>query len=250
MTNKFMYFIANWKMFGDIKSLNSLNKVLKFSRLKNSNKFRLIYCPPYTLLNLFHKKIKNSNIELGAQNCHQEEISGPFTGSISSKMLKKIGAKYVIIGHSENRAVGETNLIINKKIESSLISGLKIIFCIGETLQQRRKKKTHKVLLEQISKGLKGIKKLNSVIFAYEPVWSIGTGIIPKSNDLKKTIVFLRKNLLKKFGLKNPKILYGGSVNPKNVRNFKELNIIDGFLVGGASQDSKKFIDIVKKTFN
>ncbi len=250
MTNKYMYFIANWKMFGDIKSLNSLNKVLKFSRLNNSNKFRLIYCPPYTLLNLFHKKIKNSNIELGAQNCHQEEISGPFTGSISSKMLKKIGAKYVIIGHSENRAVGETNLIINKKIESSLISGLKIIFFIGETLQQRRKKKTHKVLLEQISKGLKGIKKLNNVIFAYEPVWSIGTGIIPKSNDLKKTIVFLRKNLLKKFGLKNPKILYGGSVNPKNVRNFKELNIIDGFLVGGASQDSKKFIDIVKKTFN
>ena len=237
-------------MFGDIKSLNSLNKVIKFSRLKNSNKFRLIYCPPYTLLNLFHKKIKNSNIELGAQNCHQEEISGPFTGSISSKMLKKIGAKYVIIGHSENRAVGETNLIINKKIESSLRSGLKIIFCIGETLQQRRKKQTHKVLLEQISKGLKGIKKLNNVIFAYEPVWSIGTGIIPKSNDLKKTIVFLRKNLLKKFGLKNPKILYGGSVNPKNVRNFKELNIIDGFLVGGASQDSKKFIDIVKKTFN
>jgi len=250
MTNKFMYFIANWKMFGDIKSLNSLNKVLKFSRLKNSNKFRLIYCPPYTLLNLFHKKIKNSNIELGAQNCHQEEISGPFTGSISSKMLKKIGAKYVIIGHSENRAVGETNLIINKKIESSLRSGLKIIFCIGETLQQRRKKQTHKVLLEQISKGLKGIKKLNNVIFAYEPVWSIGTGIIPKSNDLKKTIVFLRKNLLNKFVLKNPKILYGGSVNPKNVRNFKELNIIDGFLVGGASQDSKKFIDIVKKTFN
>ena len=250
MTNKFMYFIANWKMFGDIKSLNSLNKVLKFSRVKRNNKFSLIYCPPYTLLNLFHKKIKNSNIELGAQNCHQEEISGPFTGSISSKMLKKIGAKYVIIGHSENRAVGETNLIINKKIESSLRSGLKIIFCIGETLQQKRKKHTHKVLLEQVSKGLKGIKKLNNVIFAYEPVWSIGTGIIPKSNDLKKTIVFLRKNLLKKFGLKNPKILYGGSVNPKNVRNFKELNIIDGFLVGGASQDSKKFIDIVKKTFN
>ena len=79
MTNKFMYFIANWKMFGDIKSLNSLNKVLKFSRNKKNNKFRLIYCPPYTLRNLFHKKIKNSNIELGAQNCHEEEVSGPFT---------------------------------------------------------------------------------------------------------------------------------------------------------------------------
>ena len=250
MTNKFMYFIANWKMFGDIKSLNSLNKVLKFSRHKKNNKFRLIYCPPYTLLNLFHKKIKNSNIELGAQNCHEEEVSGPFTGSISSKMLKKIGAKYVIVGHSENRAIGESNLTINKKIKSSINSGLKIIFCIGETLQQRKKKQTHKVLLDQISKGLKGIKKMNNVIFAYEPVWSIGTGITPKANDLKKNIAFLRNSLLKKFRLKNPKILYGGSVNPKNVRNFKEINIIDGFLVGGASQDSKKFIDIVKKTFD
>jgi len=250
MTNKFMYFIANWKMFGDVKSLNSLNKVLKFSKTNKNNKFKLIYCPPYTLLNLFYKKIKNSNIELGAQNCHQEAVSGPFTGSISSKMLRKIGANYVIIGHSENRAVGDTDLIINKKIKSSTNNGLKIIFCIGETLHQRKKKQTYKVLLDQITKGLKGIKKLNNVIFAYEPVWSIGTGITPKPNDLKKNIVFLRNILLKKFRLKNPKILYGGSVNPKNVRNFKEINIIDGFLVGGASQDSKKFIDILKKTFN
>ena len=250
MTNKYMYFVANWKMFGNLKSMNTLDKVIKFSKSKEIKKGRLIYCPPYTLLNLFHKKIKNSNIELGAQNCHQEEASGPFTGSISSKMLKKIGAKYVIIGHSENRTIGETNLAINKKIKSSIKSGLKIIFCIGETLQQRKKKQTRKILLDQIFKGLKGIKKLNNVIFAYEPVWSIGTGITPQPNDLKKNIAFLRNNLLKKFRLKNPKILYGGSVNPKNVRNFKEINIIDGFLVGGASQDSKKFIDIVKKTFN
>ena len=250
MTNNNKYFIANLKMYGNTRYIKSIKKVVDFSKKKKFKKARLIYCPPYTLLNLFHKKIKNSNIELGAQNCHEEEVSGPFTGSISSKMLKKIGANYVIIGHSENRAIGETNLTINKKIKSSISSGLKIIFCIGETLQQRKKKQTHKVLHEQISKGLKGIKKLNNVIFAYEPVWSIGTGIIPKANELKKNIVFLRNNLLRKFRLKNPKILYGGSVNPKNVRNFKEINIIDGFLVGGASQDSKKFIDIVKKTFN
>jgi len=135
-----MYFIANWKMFGDIKSLNSLNKVIKFSKTNKNNKFKLIYCPPYTLINLFSKKIKNSNIDLGAQNCHQEEASGPFTGSISSKMLKKVGAKYVIIGHSENRAIGETDLLVNKKIKSSITNGLKIIFCIGETLLQRKKK--------------------------------------------------------------------------------------------------------------
>ena len=87
MTNNNMYFIANWKMFGDVKSLNSLNKVIKFSKNYQKNKFKLIYCPPYTLLSLFSKKLKNSNIKLGAQNCHQEETSGPFTGSISPKKL-------------------------------------------------------------------------------------------------------------------------------------------------------------------
>ena len=250
MTNKFIYFIANWKMFGDIKSLNSLNEVIKFSKTNKNNKFKLIYCPPYTLLNLFSKKIKNSNIELGAQNCHQEEVGGPFTGFISPKMLKKVGAKYVIIGHSENRAIGETDLLINKKIKSSINSGLKIIFCIGETLLQRKKKQTYKVLKNQIGKGLRGVKKLNKVLFAYEPVWSIGTGIIPKAENLEKDLKYIKNYLIKKFRLKNPKVLYGGSVNPENVKNFKEINIIDGFLVGGASQDPKKFVDIVKKTFN
>ena len=250
MTNKFTYFIANWKMYGDINSLNSLNKVIKFSKSNKNNKFKLIYCPPYTLLNLFAKKIKKTPIELGAQNCHQEEATGPFTGSISSKMLKKIGANYVIIGHSENRTTGETDLIINKKIKSSINNGLKVIFCIGETLSQRKKKQTYKVLNAQISKGIKGVKKLNNLLFAYEPVWSIGTGLIPKTSDLKKNVNFIRNNLRKKLRLKNPKILYGGSVNPKNAKNLKETNVIDGFLVGGASQDSKKFIDIVKKTFN
>ena len=237
-------------MFGDIKSLNSLNKVIKFSKTNKNNKFKLIYCPPYTLLNLFSKKIKNSRIELGAQNCHQEESTGPFTGSISSKMLKKVGSKYVIIGHSENRTVGETDLLVNRKIISSIKNGLKIIFCIGETLSQRKRKQTHKVLKTQISKGLKGVKKLNKILFAYEPVWSIGTGIIPKSKDLEKNVSFIKKNLKDKFRLKNPKILYGGSVNPKNVKSLREIKVIDGFLVGGASQDPKKFIDIIKKTFN
>ena len=115
---------------------------------------------------------------------------------------------------------------------------------------KEKKKQTHKILKKQISKGLRGVKKLNKVLFAYEPVWSIGTGIVPKARDLEKSVNFIRYNLLKKFRLKNPKILYGGSVNPKNVKNFKEINIIDGFLVGAASQDPKKFIDIVKKTFN
>ncbi len=249
MTNKYMYFIANWKMFGDIKSLNSLNKVIKFSKSNKNNKFKLVYCPPYTLLNLFLKKIKNTNISLGAQNCHHEEDHGSFTGSISSKMIKKIGAKFVIIGHSENRATGETDLLINKKIKSSIKSGLKIIFCIGETVSQRKKKQTHKILLNQILKGLKGVNKLNNILIAYEPVWSIGTGIVPKTSDLEKNIEYIKVNVRKKFRFKSPKVLYGGSVNPSNIKDLKEIDIIDGFLIGGASQDPKKFIDIVKKTF-
>ena len=195
-------------------------------------------------------KLPAKFISIGAQNCHYSQNHGPFTGSINTDLIKSIGAKYVIIGHSENRVLGDTNNIINLKIKSALKKKLKIIFCIGETLLQRKRKQTHKILKNQISKGLQGVKKLNKVLFAYEPVWSIGTGIVPKAKDLEKNVSFIRNNLLKKFRLKNPKILYGGSVNPKNVKNFKEINIINGFLVGAASQNPKKFIDIVKKTFN
>ncbi len=249
MTNKYMYFIANWKMFGDIKSLNSINNVIKFSKSSKNKKFKLIYCPPYTLLNSFYKKIQNSKIILGAQNCHHEESSGPFTGSISSQMLKKIGVKYVIIGHSENRFTGETDEQINKKLKSSIKNNLNVIFCFGETLKQKKKNSTNSILVKQISSALKGVKKKDRIIFAYEPVWSIGTGLIPKSKDLTKTIMFVKNKLKNKFKLKFPKVLYGGSVNPNNIKKLKEIKIIDGFLIGGASQKSKNFIDIVKKTF-
>ncbi len=235
-------------MFGDKKSLNSLNKVIKLSKINKNNKFKLIYCPPYTLLDLFYKKLKNTSIEVGAQNCHENEIYGAYTGSINSKMIKNVGAKYVIIGHSENRSDGESDILINKKIKSSIKNGLKIIFCIGETLSQRKKKLTNKILTNQITKGLSNVKKLSNVLFAYEPIWSIGTGVIPNKDDLEKDIIFIKNKLRNNFKLKNAKVLYGGSVNPKNIAILKKINIIDGFLVGGASQDSKKFIDIVKKT--
>ena len=159
-------------------------------------------------------------------------------------MLKNIGAKYVIIGHSENRQAGETDKLINLKIKSALKSGLNVIFCIGETLKAKRKKITKSVLNKQIKAGLKNIKNNKKIIIAYEPVWSIGTGIIPKSDDLFKTISFIKKEK------KNCKVLYGGSVNPKNINQLKSINNIDGYLIGGASQDPKKFIDIIKKTYN
>jgi len=250
MTNKYIYFVANWKMFGDIKSLNSVNKVIKFSKLYNKFKFKLIYCPPYTLLSSFAKKIQNSYIYLGAQNCHHIPDDGPYTGSISSRMLKNIGVSYVMIGHSENRSEGDTDIMINKKIKSCIKNNLKIIFCIGETLSQKKRGLTHKTLKNQILKGLKGIKKINNVFFAYEPIWSIGTGITPKSSKLEKDIKYLKLFINKQFKNSNIKILYGGSVNSNNIKSLKNINNIDGFLVGGASQNTKKFIDIVKKTFN
>ena len=245
MTNKYMYFIANWKMFGGLNSLNSLHKVNKFFKNFNKNKSaKIIYCPPNTLIRPMSKKLKNSRIEVGAQNCHEQENFGAFTGSVNSKMLKNVGAKYVIIGHSENRHTGESDKLINLKIKSALKSGLKVIFCIGETLQQKRKKVTSKILNKQILSGLNKIKKDNKVLIAYEPVWSIGSGQIPKSKELFDTINFIKTKV------KNSKVLYGGSVSPKNISELKSINNIDGFLIGGASQDSKKFVDIIKKTYN
>ena len=190
------------------------------------------------------KKLKKTNIEIGAQNCHEQESYGAFTGSINSKMLKNIGAKYVIIGHSENRQSGESNQLINLKIKSALKSGLKIIFCIGETLKEKRKKITKKILDKQLKLGLNKINSKKDIIIAYEPVWSIGTGLIPKSDDLYETVNFIKKKMRKN------KVLYGGSVNPKNINDLKLINNIDGYLIGGASQDPKKFIDIIKKRYS
>jgi len=245
MTNKYMYFIANWNMFGGLNSLNSLHKVNNFLKKFRKNRLsKIVYCPPNTLIRPMSKKLKNSKIEVGAQNCHEQESYGAFTGSVNSTMLKNVGARYVIVGHSENRQNGETDKLINVKVKSALKSGLKVIFCIGETLQQKRNKTTKKILNKQIQIGLNKIKNKNKVLIAYEPVWSSGTGLIPKSGELFNIVNFIKKKI------RNSKVLYGGSVNPKNINELKSISNIDGFLIGGASQDSKKFIDIIKKTYN
>ena len=246
MTNKYMYFIANWKMYGNLQSLNTLSKVIKFSKSKEIRKGRLIYCPPYTLISSFLKKFQNCLIDIGGQNCHESDDFGPHTGFINAKMLKNVGANYVIIGHSENREKGETDKIINQKIRSAIKSKLKVIFCIGETLKQKRNGKTKSVLQKQIKFGLDKVNKKTNLFIAYEPVWSIGTGKIPKMKDLKQTVQFIKNQ----FKFKIPKILYGGSVNPQNIKDLREIKELDGFLIGGASQNPKKFIDIVKKTYN
>ena len=194
MTNKYMYFIANWKMFGGINSLNSLDKVIKFLKsFKKKNLLKVIYCPPNTLINPMSNKLKNTKIYVGSQNCHENENFGPSTGSVNSKMLKSVGASYVIIGHSEVRQRGETNNLINKKIKVAIKSGLKIIFCVGETLKEKKGKLTKKVLSKQINLGLNKIKNKKGILIAYEPVWSIGSGRVPKPLELFQIINFIKK---------------------------------------------------------
>ena len=244
MTNKYMYFIANWKMFGDLKSLNTLNKVITFSKKYKKKKFKIIYCPPATLICPLSKIFKKSKIQVGAQNCHESEFHGAHTGHMNPKMLKGVGASYVILGHSENRQSGENNKLINLKINSAVKSGLKVIFCIGETLGEKRKKITKQILTKQITKGLNKIKNKKSILIAYEPVWAIGSGLIPKKNELFETINFIKNKVV------GAKVLYGGSVNSKNINSLKDINNIDGFLIGGASQVPNNFIDIINKTYN
>ena len=250
MTNNNMYFIANWKMFGNLSSINSINMVINLAKLKKYKKTRIVYCPPYTLLEAFVKKTKKSKISVGAQNCHHVSNYGPNTGFINSKMIKDTGSKFVIIGHSEMRNEGDTDKKINKKIKSAINSNLNIVFCIGETLKDKKSKKTNIVLKRQIKNGLKKIKKYENIIVAYEPVWSIGTGIVPKNFELTRNINFIKKVLKSLKIIKNIKILYGGSVNSSNVRDLTRISGINGFIVGGSSLNAKNFIDIIKKSIN
>ena len=150
-------------MYGSTSSLNSLNRLINLNKLKKYNRAKIIYCPPFTLINDFIKKFKKTNISIGGQNCHQTKDYWSFTGSISPKMLKDLGCKYVILGHSENRMSGESDYDVNKKILSALNKNLKIVFCIGETLKEKRKKLTYSVLKKQINLGLKGIKNCKNI---------------------------------------------------------------------------------------
>ena len=252
MTNKLKYFIGNWKMFGDFGSLKIIFQINRFCKKfkKQHNKNKFVLCVPSTLIYYFTNKLKSKTVHIGAQNCHHYNSDGAFTGSINASMIKKAGAKYIILGHSENRSEGESNKLIKKKIISSLNQKLNIIFCIGETLHEKKRSKTFSVLRKQIKSSIEKKFNLNKIIIAYEPVWSIGTNKIPKMNELRNTIKFIKNDFKKILKTKKyPKVLYGGSVNDTNIRLFSSISEMDGFLIGGASQSSKKFIDIVKNYY-
>ena len=237
-------------MFGVPNSFNILNKINAFiSNDKNRNKYRAIITPPFTLIETFSKKLRAKKIIIGSQNCYHKDNYSSDTAAISPFMIKKTGAKYTLVGHSDNRGEGETHFILKEKVKFALQNNLKVIFWIGKKKKKKKNGKTFKVLEDQLKKVLH--KKLNkdNLIIAYEPIWSIGTGQIPSDQELKKTISHIKKVLRNIFKKKSMKVLYGGSVDERNINILKFIDEIDGFLIGGASKSSKKFIDIIKNYY-
>ena len=244
------YFIGNWKMFGVPKSINILNKINSFhSRDRNRKKYRVIITPPYTLIETFAKFFKNKRISIGSQDCYQKDQFSSNTAAVSPYMIRSVGAKYTLIGHSDNRSEGDTNAMLKNKVLFALKNNLKVVFCVGENKNEKKKNRTFSVLKKQLTKVLDKKFNKNNIIVAYEPIWSIGTGQIPTKGELEKTTIHIKKVLKSIFRKKSPAVLYGGSVDASNVEMLKEISEIDGFLIGGASKSSKKFIDIIKNYY-
>ena len=237
-------------MFGVPKSINILNKINSFySKDKNRNKYRVIITPPYTLIESYATYFKNKKISIGSQNCYQKDQFSSNTAAISPYMLRSVGAKYTLVGHSDNRSEGDTDVMLKAKVQFALKNNLKVVFCIGENKSEKKNKKTLSVLKRQLTNVLEKKFNKNNIIVAYEPIWSIGTGQIPTVQELQKITLHIKKVLKNLFKKNSPPVLYGGSVDGSNVEMFKQINEIDGFLIGGASKSSKKFIDIIKNYY-
>lgn len=237
---------GNWKMNKTKAEAEALVNELK--PLVEKAKCEVVLCVPYTDLWVVGEAIKGTKIKLGAQNVAWAD-KGAFTAEISADMLKDFGVEYVIIGHSERRQYfGETDESVNKRVKQALAKGLKPIVCVGETLTEREKNKTKRVLKKQVVEGLAGIEDFTDVVIAYEPVWAIGTGKTATKEDANDTIGYIRRVIGATFGketAKNIRIQYGGSMNPGNVKDLMSMRNIDGGLIGGASLKAEDFAKVV-----
>lgn len=241
---------GNWKMHKTRSEAKELAKGI-VERLDGISNVQIVLCPPFTAISSVSEVIRGTNIELGAQNCHFED-KGAFTGEISPAFLIDAGCRYVIIGHSERRQFfKEDDRLINQKIKKALQVELIPIFCIGETLEERKKEQTFDVLRRQVTNGLSGVHPDDpaSVVVAYEPVWAIGTGVTATKEQAQEAHRYIRDLLAGLWGSETAekvRIQYGGSVKPDNISELMTQDDIDGALVGGASLEAESFTKIVK----
>ncbi|MFH1877417.1 MAG: triose-phosphate isomerase [Candidatus Omnitrophota bacterium] len=243
---------GNRKMYKDVNEAVELANSIKRSAFDVKN-VDIVICPPFADLSDVGEMLTESNVFLGAQNCYWEE-EGAFTGEISVPMLRSVGCKYVIIGHSERRKYfGETDETVNRKIKAAIDGGIYPIMCVGETLEEREAGKTLDIVKGQVTGGLKGFEEsyLDPLIIAYEPVWAIGTGRTATPDQAQEVHAMIRKLLREMYSdtlSDSRRILYGGSVKSDNIETLMKEKDIDGGLIGGASLKSEGFVDIIKLT--
>lgn len=213
-----------------------------------TEKVDMVICPPFTALAPVYGIIKETKVRLGAQNMYFED-KGAFTGEISADFLKQAGCEFVIIGHSERRKYfGETDQGVNEKIKKALSTGMTPIVCVGETLEERERGETEQIVKREVSAALEGQSGKENIVFAYEPIWAIGTGKTAKPEEANSIHRFIRDIARDGFGMDDTGliILYGGSVKPSNAEELLSQPDIDGSLVGGASLDAQSFAEIIK----
>jgi len=245
---------GNWKMNMDYaEGVSLFSEIVNMVRDEQKGDQIAVICAPYIHLNSL-AKLGGDTVQIGAQNCHQNE-SGAYTGEISAKMIKSVGAEYVIVGHSERRQYyAESDELLLEKTNIVLKNNLVPIFCIGETLDERNNGSYFDVIKSQLTNGLFSLSAadFSKVVVAYEPVWAIGTGLTASSEQAQEVHAFIRQQITAQYGeevAENTSILYGGSCNPKNAAELFAQPDIDGGLIGGASLKSRDFTDIIK-TFN
>lgn len=243
------YIAGNWKMFKTIAETRQTIEAL--CRDLSKSRSKVMVAPPFTSLAAASEALKGCAVLLGAQNMASEE-QGAHTGEVSAVMLKDVGVKVVILGHSERRLIyKEDDALINKKVLLALKHGFEVILCVGETLEEREKGKVEDVVRQQFVNGLAGVDPslLSRLTIAYEPVWAIGTGKNATPEDADAVHAFIRKLAEKSFSKSAAESLviqYGGSVKPDNIKALMAMPNIDGALVGGASLKPETFVPIVE----
>jgi triosephosphate isomerase len=241
---------GNWKMFTTGAAAEALARAV-VAGVGTGSRARVAVCPPFPYLERVAEVVRGSPVGLGAQNLYPEK-EGAFTGEVSPTMLRDVGCRYVIVGHSERRhKLGETDAFIHRKVRAGLDAGLEVILCVGETLAERQANETEMILGGQLRGGLGDLPAtaVEHLVLAYEPVWAIGTGHNATPEQAQAVHAFLRREVAKKWGEEAASrlpIQYGGSVKPENVASLLSQPDVDGALVGGASLVAELFLAIVQ----